>query len=49
LFGFINHYLNELVNINPVNKPSETPVKVETKTYDWGYREGQTYKSLSVK
>ena len=46
LFGFINHFLNEMVNINPVKKPSETPIKVETKTYDWGYREGQTYKSI---
>ena len=28
LFGFISHYLNEMININPVRKPSETPIKV---------------------
>ena len=28
LFGFISHYLNEIININPVKKPSETPIKV---------------------
>ena len=48
LFGFISHYLNEMVNINPVRKPSETPVKVTTHTYDMGYREGQTYKTIEV-
>ena len=47
LFGFISHYLNEMVNINPVKKPSETPIKVETKTYDMGYRQGQTYKVIT--
>ena len=37
LFGFISHFLNEMVNINPVNKPSETPIKIE-KTKEQSYR-----------
>ena len=48
LFGFINHFLNEMINIKPVKKPSETRVKVTTHTYDMGYREGQTYKTIEV-
>ena len=48
LFGFINHFLNEMINIRPVKKPSETRVKVTTHTYDMGYREGQTYKTIKV-
>ena len=48
LFGFINHFLNEMVNINPVRKPSETPVKIPTHTFDMGYRQGQTYKTIKV-
>ena len=47
LFGFISHYLNEMVNINPVRKPSETPIKVEVKTHDFGYMEGRTYKVIT--
>ena len=47
LFGFINHYLHEMVNINPVRKPSETPIKVEVKTHDFGYMEGRTYKVIT--
>ena len=52
LFGFINHYLNELININPVNKPSETPIKVEVTNYGdhmGSYYQGKTFKKISVK
>ena len=51
LFGFINHFLNEMVNINPVKKPSETPIKVEVKKYGdhmGGYYEGRTFKTIKV-
>ena len=52
LFGFISHYLNEMVNINPVKKPSETPIKVETKKYAddafGGYYKGKTYKTITT-
>ena len=47
LFGFINTFLNEMVNIRPVKKPSETPVKVTTHTYDMGYRQGKKYKTIT--
>jgi hypothetical protein len=36
-----------MVNINPVRKPSETPIKVEVKTHDFGYMEGRTYKVIT--
>ena len=52
LFGFINQFLNEMVNINPVKKPSETPIKVEVGTYDNtypSYYEGRKYKKISLK
>ena len=48
LFGFINQFLNEMVNIRPVKKPSETPIKVTTHTFDMGYRQGRTYKRITV-
>jgi hypothetical protein len=47
LFGFLHKFKDEIANINPVRKPSETPVKVTTHTYDMGYREGQTYKVIT--
>ena len=47
LFGFINTFLNEMVNIRPVKKPSETPVKVTTHTYDMGYCQGKKYKTIT--
>ena len=37
-----------MVNINPVKKPSETPIKITTHTFDMGYRQGQTYKTIKV-
>ena len=37
-----------MVNINPIRKPSETPIKIEVKTHDFGYRQGQTYKVITA-
>ena len=48
LFGFISHFLNEMINIRPVKKPSETPIKITTHTYDMGYKQGQTYKTITT-
>ncbi len=51
LFGFINQFLNEMVNIRPVKKPSETPIKVEVGTYDNtypSYYEGRKYKRIKA-
>ena len=47
LHGFLNKFAREIANIQPVKKPSETPVKVTTHIYDMGYREGQTYKVIT--
>ena len=47
LFRFISTFLNEMVNINPIRKPSETPIKVSVHTYDMGYRQGETYKTIT--
>ena len=52
LFCFINQFLNEMVNIRPVKKPSETPIKVEVGTYDNtypSYYEGRKFKRISLK
>ena len=52
LFGFISHFLDEMINIRPVKKPSETPIKVEVKKYGdhmGSYYEGRTFKTISVK
>jgi len=48
LHGFLNQFRNEIANIRPVNKPSETPVKITTHTFDMGYRQGQTYKRITA-
>ena len=34
LFSFLNKFRQEIVNIRPVNKPSETPIKVEKTKYE---------------
>ena len=47
LHGFLNKFAREIANIQPVKKPSETPVKVTTHIYDMGYRQGQTYKVIT--
>ena len=49
LFYFLRKFCREVANLNPTTKPKETPVKVTTHTYDMGYREGQTYKTINVK
>jgi hypothetical protein len=48
LHGFLNQFRNEIANIRPVKKPSETPVKITTHTFDMGYRQGQTYKTITA-
>ena len=48
LFIFLTKFVREIANIRPVKQPSETPVKITTHTYDMGYREGQTYKTITA-
>jgi hypothetical protein len=48
LHVFLNQFRNEIANINPVRKPSETPIKITTHTFDMGYRQGQTYKKITA-
>ena len=48
LHQFLNKFASEVANLNPTPKPKETPIKVSTHTYDMGYREGQTYKTIEV-
>ena len=47
LFIFLTKFVREIANIRPVKQPSETPVKITTHTYDMGYRQGQTYKTIT--
>ena len=46
LFQFLNKFAQQIANTYPVKQPKETPIKIETHTYDMGYREGQTYKVI---
>ena len=32
--SFLHKFQNEVANIRPVNKPSETPIKVKTEKYE---------------
>ena len=48
LFIFLTKFVREIANIRPVKQPSETPVKITTHTYDMGYRQGQTYKTITA-
>ena len=34
LHSFLNQFKDEVANIRPVNKPSETPIKVKTEKYE---------------
>jgi len=34
LYSFLNKFAREIANIRPVNKPSETPIKVEKTKYE---------------
>ena len=49
LFQFLNKFVQQIADTYSVKKPSETPIKITTHTYDMGYREGQTYKTINVK
>ena len=49
LFQFLNKFVQQIASTYSVKKPSETPIKITTHTYDMGYREGQTYKTIKVK
>ena len=49
LFQFLNKFVQQITDTYSVKKPSETPIKITTHTYDLGYREGQTYKTINVK
>ena len=46
LFQFLNKFVQQITDTYSVKKPSETPIKITTHTYDMGYREGQTYKTI---
>ena len=46
LFQFLNKFKDEVANIRPVNKPSETPIQVEKTKYEshryiWGHGESK--------
>ena len=50
LFQFLRQFRQEVANIRPVKQPSETPIKIETKTYDapdHPYYNGRTYKTIT--
>ena len=52
LFQFLDKFRQEVANIRPVNKPSETPIEVEVKTYDapdHPYYNGKRYKTIKIK
>jgi hypothetical protein len=49
LFQFLNKFVQQIASTYSVKKPSETPIKITTHTYDMGYRKGQTYKTINVK
>jgi len=45
LFSFLNKFRQEVANIRPVNKPSETPIKVEKtkyESYQYRYSNGES-------
>ena len=48
LMAFLSQFVNEVVAINPVREPSETPIKVkkekyESHKYQWSNDENNTY------
>ena len=52
LFQFLDKFRQEVADIRPVNKPSETPIEVEVKTYDapdHPYYNGKRYKTIKIK
>ena len=51
LFQFLNKFGEEIANTYSVKQPSETPIKVEVKTYDapaHSYYDGKKYKTIEV-
>ena len=51
LFEFLNKFCTEIANTYSVKQPSETPIKVETKTYDapdHPYYNGRKYKTIKA-
>ena len=51
LMMFLNKFGQEIANTYSVKQPSETPIKVETKTYnapDHPYYNGRKYKEIKV-
>ena len=51
LFQFLNKFGEQIANTYSVKQPSETPIKVEVKTYDapdHSYYDGKKYKTIEV-
>ena len=51
LMQFLKKFRQEVANIRPVKQPTETPIKVEVKTYDapdHSYYDGKKYKTIEV-
>ena len=51
LHQFLDKFRQEIANIRPVKQPSETPIKVETKTHNHSYStyyNGRKYKEIKV-
>jgi len=51
LHQFLNKFGQEIANTYSVKQPSETPIKVETKTYNHSYSSyynGRKYKEIKV-
>jgi len=48
LFQFLNKFVQQITDTYSVKKPSETPIKITTHTYDMGYKQGQTYKTITT-
>jgi len=48
LMQFLNKFGQEIAQTYSVKKPSETPIKVTTHTYDMGYRQGEKYKTITT-
>ena len=51
LHQFLHKFRQEVANIRPVKQPSETPIKVETKTHNHSYStyyNGRKYKEIKV-
>ena len=47
LMDFIREHITSIIAIAPRREALETPVKIAVHTYDMGYRQGQTYKTIT--